>query len=535
MKNVKAAEVEAYTTGFETSEGFTVSTSYNNTTEVAFGPTGKQWMTYYGTASTTSPITGSNSMQMRWYTGSAANLGYARMDFDIAKVTTVTFKAKNTNGLNVSVSHSTDSGATWSTGTVYTLSTSAATYTYTVSETGEYENVRVKFTIALPDTAPTGTSRLIIDDVVINSYVDTSSTETLATPVASMEGKTVSWAAVENASGYKVGFYSDTEGETALLEKETTETSYTFEDLPYGTSYVKVVALGDNTNYLNSEASESIVVEKNEVYVVTIAQFLALAVNEYTTLQKYQVTGTLKAFYTSNAESTTNNYSSSYNNASFYLTDGTNSIIAYRVVGEEGANLAVGDVVTVKGVISSFNSVNQIASGGSYVEITPAAIAQFTALETKTSLKLTIENEEVSAVAIRFGMMMTVAQYEALVALDATFGVAVVKKATLGENDLAEVVDEYAFACATVVRVNANGEADEAGEYYQFAFVVNNVPSTDYAVELVAACYVLVNGEYFVAAEAVQSVQSVAQAYVNADDTSAYANYLAYLNELAGN
>ena len=52
--NVKAAEIDAYSTGFESSEGFVASTTYNNTEEKAFGPVGKQWKVYYGTASTTS-------------------------------------------------------------------------------------------------------------------------------------------------------------------------------------------------------------------------------------------------------------------------------------------------------------------------------------------------------------------------------------------------------------------------------------------------------------------------------------------------
>lgn len=359
----------------------------------------------------------------------------------------------------------------------------------------------------------------------------------LTAPVVSVAGKVASWEAVEGAVEYKVGLYASADATSATYEVETAETSYDFgKFMSNGTWYVKVKAVADDVTVLSSEYSTEEVsfVNADEVIECNPTEFLSFIDPTGTTF--YQLTGTLKAFYTSYNESATNNYDSGYNNASFYLTDGTSKVIVYRISGNQGANLAVGDVVTVKGHLQAYNGINQIPqTDATYVNITPAAAVQFEALETKTSLKLTIENEEVSAVAIRFGMMMTVAQYEALVAANATFGVAVVKKATLGENDLAEVADEYAFVCATVVRVNANGEADEAGEYYQFAFVVNNVPSTDYAVELVAACYVVVNGEYFVAAEAVQSVQSVAQAYVNAEDTSAYANYLAYLNELAGN
>lgn len=417
-----------------------------------------------------------------------------------------------------------------------TITASAATFTFTpTSGTAWPANSYYKVKFVLANTSTTN-GIVCLDNISLFKEADASLAQ-LAAPVVSVAGKVASWEAVEGAVEYKVGLYASADATTATYEVETVETSYDFSKfVSAGTWHVKAQTVADDVTALSSDYStnEATLVNTESTISCTPTEFLSFI--DPGQVNTYEVTGTLKAFYTSYNESATNNYDSGYNNASFYLTDGTSKVIVYRITGEEGATLAVGDVVTVSGKLQNYNGVNQIPqSGASYVKITSGAALQFETLETKTSLKLTIENEEVSAVAIRFGMMMTVAQYEALVALDATFGVAVVKKATLGENDLAEVADEYAFACASVVRVNANGEADEAGEYYQFAFVVNNVPSTDYAVELVAACYVVVNGEYFVAAEAVQSVQSVAQAYVNADDTSAYANYLAYLNELAGN
>ncbi len=415
-----------------------------------------------------------------------------------------------------------------------TITKSAATFTFVPTNGTAWaanSYYKVKFVVA-----NTSTSNGIVCLDNISLYKEAAAgLQELAAPTVSVAGKVASWEAIEGAVKYNVGLYSEMNA-AATYEVETTETSYDFSKfVSAGTWYVKAQAVADDVTALSSDYSsnEATLVNTESTIECTPTEFLSFI--DPGQVNTYVVSGTLKAFYTNYNESTTNNYDSGYNNASFYLTDGTSKIIVFRIIGNQGANLKVGDVLTVKGKLQAYNGVNQIPQGGSYVKITPAAAVQFETLETKTSLKLTIENEAVSAVAIRFGMMMTVAQYEALVAADATFGVAVVKKATLGENDLAEVADQYAFACASVVRVNANGEADEAGEYYQFAFVVNNVPSTDYAVELVAACYVLVNGEYFVAAETVQSVQSVAQAYVNAEDTSAYANYLAYLNELAGN
>lgn len=163
----ETTEQVVYTTGFESGEGFTASTTYNNVDPAAFGPAGSQWKTVYGTASTTSAITGSQSMQMRWYTSAASTLGYTYTDFDIANVTKVEFTAKNSNNMKVAVSYSTDAGATWQNAQTFDLTSSKATYTYTVSATG-VSNVRLRFDVVLPATAPTSTSRVYIDDVKVS-------------------------------------------------------------------------------------------------------------------------------------------------------------------------------------------------------------------------------------------------------------------------------------------------------------------------------------------------------------------------------
>ena len=160
-------EQVVYTTGFESSEGFTAGTTYNNATAVAFGPAGSQWKTVYGTASTTSAITGSQSMQMRWYTSAATTLGYTYTDFDIENVTKVEFVAKNSNNMKVAVSYSTDAGATWQGAQTFDLTSSKATYTYTVNAAG-VNNVRLRFDVVLPATNPTSTSRVYIDDVKVS-------------------------------------------------------------------------------------------------------------------------------------------------------------------------------------------------------------------------------------------------------------------------------------------------------------------------------------------------------------------------------
>lgn len=163
-------EVVLYSTGFESSEGFTASTTYNNATEAVTGSSGSTWGTVYGTPSTTGFISGAQSMQMRWYTTAATTLGYTYTKFTKSKVTKVTFKALNTNGLNVIVKYSTDGGNNWTGAQTFTLGTTAPTdpYTYSINASG-VDNVQIRFEITYT-TAPTATSRVTLDDVKIYGF-----------------------------------------------------------------------------------------------------------------------------------------------------------------------------------------------------------------------------------------------------------------------------------------------------------------------------------------------------------------------------
>ena len=164
-------ETLIYSTGFEAAEGFTAATSYNNTTIKYDGPEGAQWGTYYGTASTNNQISGSQSMQMRWYTSAPENLGYTFTDFDLASVTKVLFKAKRAaQVISVTASYSIDGGFNFINEEVFALTTTATEFTYDISETGEFANVRVRFQISF-ETAPTNTAHLIIDDVAVYGIV----------------------------------------------------------------------------------------------------------------------------------------------------------------------------------------------------------------------------------------------------------------------------------------------------------------------------------------------------------------------------
>lgn len=177
-----------YTVGFEDNEGFTASNVYNNNTVIYTGADGQQWGTYYGTPSTNNHIAGAQSMQMRWYASNADNLGYTFMNFDLPNITHVAFKASCSNGLKVNVSHSIDGGSSYSAGETFPVTSSAQTYEYVVNENGAYDYVRLRFTIVLPETTPTATSRLVIDSVVVYGVPGVSPSTVSAPVITPNEG-----------------------------------------------------------------------------------------------------------------------------------------------------------------------------------------------------------------------------------------------------------------------------------------------------------------------------------------------------------
>ncbi len=92
---------------------------------------------------------------------------------------------------------------------------------------------------------------------------------------------------------------------------------------------------------------------------MTISEALAAAEGT-----KVEISGTVSKLYEE---------WSSYNNMSPYITDGTVTILVFRT----NTKVSIGDVITVKGVIDSYNNVNQIAQG-STVEITQVHTCDYT-------------------------------------------------------------------------------------------------------------------------------------------------------------
>ena len=242
---VVSTEEMPYLVGFESSEGFMASNTYNNTSIANTGATDERWGTVFGTPSTTDPIAGSQSMQMRWYTDKTT-IGYTQTLFALSTVKSVSFKAKSTGGLNVKLSYMLPGGA-WVDAKTFTLS---GTATCTHNFDSALENAQFKFTIVLPSTKPTSTSRLYIDDVKFTGNATAlkptiSATTGGATNIESESGTTAtlngSYVA-ENTTGSETiacGFEwkSGSAAYTSVTATNAASFSYNLTGLTAGTTY----------------------------------------------------------------------------------------------------------------------------------------------------------------------------------------------------------------------------------------------------------------------------------------------------------
>ena len=259
-----------YTTGFET--GFSAGTTYNNTSVKVDGPEGQKWGSYYGTASTSNALTGSNSMQMRWYTSATSNLGYAETDFFIAKVGLVSFSAAATNGLKVGLYYKGKSDPDWTLAETFTPTTEKDTYSHGFLT--PIDNARIKFQIVLPTSAPGSTSNLRIDDVVVKPVAPAptiSVTTVAATATSSADGTSAtlngSLALLNgavNSSVTEAGFYykltsavSYTKVTCASAPTSTTDFSYDLTGLTKDSEYTYYAyAIYDGGSEITGDATE---------------------------------------------------------------------------------------------------------------------------------------------------------------------------------------------------------------------------------------------------------------------------------------
>lgn len=255
-------EILLYETGFESSEGFKSSTTYNNANLKLVGPANQQWGTICGTPSINSVISGEQSMQMRYYNNVGA-APYVLMDFDLQNVSKVVYKAKTANESNntLLVQHSTDGGDTWSEGESYSLTTSVSEFTYVVE--GENTDVRFKFTAT---NTPVEKKGIIIDDVKV--YGEARLTAPIISGVVNDEtyygSATVSISYPELATSMTYTITKD----GAQYKQETVTAAVEDLALNEAGAYKVEVTATNGTNTTTAEAVEFTIVDGGK-YTVT--------------------------------------------------------------------------------------------------------------------------------------------------------------------------------------------------------------------------------------------------------------------------
>ena len=286
-----------YSVGFENSEGFVVPEAYSSyyaTGDVPdnFGPDSLQWEVYHGRPSeaASSVITGSQSMQMRYYTSSShiGHLGYAKTNFDLHNATRMEFSAKSTKGLKLNVSFSRDGGETYEGDSLYENFQPSQRLTYFISDEGEYNTVRLKFSMVLPADTPTSNADLIIDAVEVYGITGIVSNivETPVISVASgtyMTPQTVSITCeTEGAS-----IYYTTDGTTPDQTSTLYENPLTIDSI----CTLKAKAFKDGMDPSNVASATY----NFPVSVATIADFKAAGALDRTVT--YQITGDITFVY----------------------------------------------------------------------------------------------------------------------------------------------------------------------------------------------------------------------------------------------
>ncbi len=159
--------------GFEPNEGFSNASYYQNDDPYYFGADGRKWGVVHGCVATSGAISGTQSMQMRYYCSSSSDhyghTGYTFTNFDVHNVTKVEFDAKVSTNSNMKLlaSFSHDGGETYEGDSIFIPTASAQRFTYNITDSGQYYSVRVKFAMVLPETVTqtSSTLQLHIDSV----------------------------------------------------------------------------------------------------------------------------------------------------------------------------------------------------------------------------------------------------------------------------------------------------------------------------------------------------------------------------------
>ena len=534
--DVRAVEDVKFSTGFEDSEGFTATTTYNNTTVKTFGPSNQQWGILSGTASTSSPIDGSQSIIIRLYKSTNYLKGYAEMQFDLSDISYVSFQAKVSNvQLYAKVEYSTDKGETWAGAKDYELSKTATTYNYSGATDSTLPSGDIRFRISLQYSSnSTDKTSLYIDS--FKAYGDVSSTISYNNEGVITEGEIA-----ENGLAVKPDDPTrDRYNFGGWYTENTYENKWDFEsDVVEGTVtlYAKWIPASKTLDFEALSTKTSLMLDfiKN--------QNDQMAEKTFTVNSSTMVDGTLSL--PSDLGLSNDIFSLSVINATTNLKTQINSRVIRLYANNSITIEGIDEITFISASISYENGYavptveNSTLTDGKYIfdegthtfTITSEKQSRITSISFTCKVNGTITCELTSA-ALRFGTSMSSALYDALVNEGAEeFGVVYVKGSF---DNLTKATEGAQKVAITPVKVTTEWgtEVSETGAYTQFALVLTGIGYENVGTKVTARVYVVVGGVTYYMEQATHSVQTMCQEYLkNSEIAEKYSDILNHIKD----
>jgi hypothetical protein len=377
------------TCGFETGESFTAGTSYQGSTAITGGATGKQWDIIGGNFSTSSAISGSQSAAMRLYSSSTFYSSLTTK-FAITDMTKFTFNAKaaTSNGASilVNVDYSLDN-STWlsmykvqssQTATdkwsASALTSSAVLYTAYLPSDLSISGVAdpyIRISIASSSTKPSSSNaQLTVDDFTFYGMTSADNVALASSTAKVLVGGTTS-INVSAASGDVTWSSSN----TSIATVSGTNSAVTIAGVAVGTATI-TAAVG------SAKATLTVTVVAAPTHAGTASD--PYSVSDAIKVIDFNLATAATSYYVSALYiSTTTAWNSSYTNITIVLKDSTsdtNSLTAYRMAAVVEPTLVANTTTVALSVLGSNFSLyggKYEASNGTYIDPDNAVLNTF--------------------------------------------------------------------------------------------------------------------------------------------------------------
>ncbi len=469
--------------GFEASEGYAATTTYNG--HYLSGAEDSQWGAFYGTVATDA-ISGSQTMQMRWYTSNPSINPMCFMNYDVDNLSKIQFTAKGIANSKVEVLYSYDQGLTWLSKEVINISASKATYTSTITSNGGYGDLRVCLKIILPDTKPSSNSKFYIDDIKLYRCKDSAGSEFEKQATKASLNITYDESSVTNTETYyqRVSNISElTDGTEFII----------------GTYYTNTVKKALNSyDSSNQRYLATTFITKNDRVYLDNANTFTLESGYTDGSYALKFGGKYLGNTDTNKKACLNPYDEINSNTSWTITIDSNGIASVTLVGDQ-SNANQRKILSYKdsGTSQYFSCYAGIQTSGT------GELALYKKVTTEVTNKVYTYNNTY----LRFAGIITASMYQDIMSEDsnAVFGIALSKDGINYTN--------YQCNVTHANLVDGKLEDNPSGLYAYFA-VKLLTPKENFESTVYAKAYVIIDGETFYMQEKVYSVNELVNYYL---------------------